>query len=129
MDKLAKGFRLNSPTPLTTVFGASGAALVHEQHVLTTKIGQKIRDLRHTANLREFIQEKENWEDEVFDLVDWNAFEACLGRMSVHKRINVTKYVFNWQNTGRKKQLFECSQATLEGRSPQDVGECPMGCS
>ena len=49
-------------------------------------------------------------------------------KLSVHKRINVTKYVFNWQNTGRQKQLFENGRATQEDRAPIDVGKCPMGC-
>ena len=101
---------------------------MYDGQVLTTKIGRKIRELRHTANLRKYIQEKEEWEDAVFDSVDWPAFKACLGRLSVHKRINVTKYVFNWQNTGRQKQLFENSQALIERRILQDVGTCPMGC-
>ena len=100
MDKLADSFQLPHPTPLTTVFRASGAALVHNQQVLTTKIGQKIRELRHSENLRSYIQAKEDWEDDVFDSIDWPAFEACLCRLTVHKCINVTKYMFNWQNTG-----------------------------
>ena len=128
MDKLANSFRLNHPTPLTTVFRASGAVLVHNQQVLMTKIGQKIRELRHSAHLCWYIQEKEEWEDEVFESVDWQAFEACVRRLTVHKRINVTKYIFNWQYTGRQTQLFEHSQAILEQRAPQDVGKCPMGC-
>ena len=84
MDKLADSFRLNHPTPLTTVFRASGAALVHNQQVLTTKIGQKIRELHHRAYLRSYIQEKEEWEDEVIDSVNWQAFKACLRRLTVH---------------------------------------------
>ena len=128
MDKLAESYRLPHPTPLTTVFRASRAALVHDNKVLVTKIDQKIRDLKHSANLRRYIQEKEHWEDAVFDSVDWVSFEACLRKLHVHKRINVTKYIFNWQNTGRQKQLFENSQAARENRTARDVGKCPMGC-
>ena len=128
MDKLAESFRLPHPTPLTTVYNASGAALVHDQKVVTTKIGPKIRDLRHSENLRQYIQTKEGWETDVFDSVDWPAFEACLKRLTIHKRINVVKYIFNWQNTGRQKQLFEQSNAAIERRAPENVGRCPMGC-
>ena len=92
------------------------------------KIGTKIRDLRHSNNLKRYIQEKENWEDDVFETVDWLAFETCLKKLTIHKRINVTKYIFNWQNTGRQKQLFENSQANIENREPRNVGNCPMGC-
>ena len=51
-----------------------------------------------------------------------------LRKLSVHKRINVTKYIFNWQHTGRQKQLFENSQALQENHEARDVGQCPMGC-
>ena len=128
MDKLAETFRPDRPVPQTVVFRASRAALIHDNKVLTTKIGIKIRDLCHSNNLRTYIKEKENWEDTVFDTVDWPAFESCLKRLTIHKRINVTKYIFNWQNTGRQKQLFENSQAIHENREPRNVGYCPMGC-
>ena len=36
--------------------------------------------------------------------------------------------MFNWQNTGRQKQLFEDGAAQTEGREAQQVGLCPMGC-
>ena len=127
MDKLADFHRPNRPLLLKTIFQSSGAVLVHKNQVLTTKVGKKIRDIRHSASLRQYIQEKEQWEDDVF-AVDWPAFDACLQKLSVHKRINVTKYIFNWQNTGRQKQLFENSQAMQENREARDVGRCPMGC-
>ena len=128
MDRLAKMFRPQQPVLLTTVFRASGAALVHNTNVLTTKVGAKIRDLQHSNNLRKYSQEKEQWNDDIFETVDWPAFETCLQKLTVHKRINITKYIFNWQNTGRQKQLFENSQAALEDRVARDVGRCPMGC-
>ena len=48
--------------------------------------------------------------------------------MSVHKRINIAKYVFNWQNTGRQKEHFEDAQAKTEDRQAENVAKCPMGC-
>ena len=51
-----------------------------------------------------------------------------MNKLSIHKRINVTKYIFNWQNTGHQKLLFEMQQAERENRDPEDVGRCPMGC-
>ena len=129
MDRLAESYRLKQPTPLTTVFSTTGAAFIYKNQVITTTVGQKIRDLLHSKPLWTYIQQKENWTDDVFDSVDWPAFEWCMNKLSVHKRINVTKYVFNWQNTGRQKQLFELGRAARKEREPQDVGQCPMGCS
>ena len=128
MDHLADLYRLQQPTPLTTVFTSMRAAFFHKDQVVTTKVGQKIRDIIHSKPLRKYIQQKESWTDEVFDSVDWPAFERCMKKLSIHKRINVTKYIFNWQNTGRQKQLFEMWRADCDDREPQDVGQCPMGC-
>ena len=129
MDRLAETFRLNYPRPLSTVYCASGAALVHNNQVLVTKVGHtKIKDLWHREQLCRYIQEKEQWNDTVFESIDWPAFEQSLQNLTIHKRINVMKYIFNWQNTGRQKQLFENSQASFENREEQDVGRCPMGC-
>ena len=129
MDHLADLYRLQQPTPLTTGFPSMRAAFFHKDQVVTTKVGQKIRDIIHSKPLQKwYIQQKESWTDKVFDSVDWPAFERCMKKLSIHKRINVTKYIFNWQNTGRQKQLFEMWRADCDDREPQDVGQCPMGC-
>ena len=116
MDKLAESYQLEQPTPITTVSSSTGAALYYKDQFHTTKIGDKIRNLLHSKPLREYVQQKEKWMDTVFDSVDWPAFEQCMHKLSVRKRINVTKYIFNWQNTGRQKQLFQQSQAVCEER-------------
>ena len=128
MDRLAESYRLQHPTPITSAFSSTGAALYYNNQFISTKIGDKIRDLVHSQTLRTYIMQKEDWTDAVFDSVDWPAFDQCMNKLSVHKRINVTKYIFNWQNTGRQKQHFENSQAMREDREARDVGRCPMGC-
>ena len=127
MDRLADEYRLNQPTPLTAVLPSTRAAFFHKDNAVTTKIGQKIRNIIHSNPLWTYIQQKESWTDEVFDSVDWPAFERCMNKLSIHKQINVTKYVFNWQNTGCQKLLFEMQRAEHKNREPQDVGQCPMG--
>ena len=128
MDKLAELYRLEQPTPITNLFSTVGAALLYKNPVIAMKIGLKIRDIPHSLPLRNYIQEKEDWTDKVFESVDWHAFEQCMNELSVHKRINVTKYVFNWQNIGHQKQLFENGRALQEERAARDMGQCPMGC-
>ena len=51
-----------------------------------------------------------------------------MSKLTIHKPINVAKYIFNWQNTGSQKQLFEDSLAYMEQRQPTCVGMCPMEC-
>ena len=128
MDRLAEMYRLQRPTPLTVVLPATEAAIIYRDQVITTKIGPKIRDILHSKPLRAYVMEKEDWTEDIFNSVDWQAFERGMQKLSIHKRINVTKYIFNWQNTGRQKQLFEDGRAMQEERNPQIVGTCPMGC-
>ena len=37
-------------------------------------------------------------------------------------------FMFNWQNTGCQKQLFEDGAAKTEERDAEDIGMCPMEC-
>ena len=77
--------------------------------------------------LRQYIQQKEQLDDEIFEAVDWKAFKASMKKLTVHKQIYLEKYIFNWQKTGLQKQLFEDGQAQADGRAAECVGMCPMG--
>ena len=128
MDRKAAEAHLSYPMPLMAIFGTSAAEFVHAGHPVHTKISQKIRQAFLSPSLREFIQQKEDWTDEVFEAVDWRAFEVAMNKLTIHKQINVAKYIFNWQNTGKQKKLFENSNAITEQRNPTCVGMCPMQC-
>ena len=128
MDRDAEAARLTDPMETEAVFGSSPATFYHDGKPVHTKIGRKIRSIRLDQPLRQYIQQKEQWDDETFETVDWKAFDASMNKLSIHKRINIAKYVFNWQNTGRQKQLFEDAQAMTEERDSSNVVLCPMGC-
>ena len=97
------------------VFGLSAATFLYKGQPIHTKIWVKISDVILAPHLRTYIQQKEECNDETFDAVDQQAFETCMNKLTVHKQINVTKYIiFNWQNTGHQKQHFEDAQATAE---------------
>ena len=122
MDKKAAEARLLHPTPSMAIFGTSSAEFIHNDHPIHTKIGKTIRQAFLSPQLREFIQQKEDWTDNVFDAVDWRAFEVAMNKLTIYKRINVAKYIFNSQNTGKQKQIFENSTAIISLRrnsSPQ----------
>ena len=128
MDALAETARLQTPAPIDSVFTTTKAVFFCDSHAITTKVAAKIRSKYLDAPLAEYIIAKEEWTQETFRLVDWGAFQHCMGKLTIHKRINVAKYVFNWQNTGRQKQHFENSAANVEDRKPEAVNECPLGC-
>ena len=128
MDKQARNARLTTPTDTTRLFGTSTATFVHKGTPIYTKIAQKLRNTMLDTPVRRYIQDKEQWDDDTFDAVDWLSLEASLKKIPVHKRINITKYMFNWQNTGDQKQLFEDGLARTENRAAHQVNLCPMGC-
>ena len=128
MDRKAEAARLTSLTESTMVFGKSTATHIFKGQPIHTKLSHTIRSVILDPPLQRYIQQKEVWDDDTFDAVDWTAFEASMKKLTVHKGINMAKYIFNWQNTGHQKQLFEDSQAESEGREPAWVGLCPMGC-
>ena len=129
MDSLAEKAQLSTPSTIDSIFATTKATLFCNGHPLATKVGaNKIRSKFLEAPLEEFVIAKENWTQETFHMVDWAAFQHCMGKLTIHKRINVAKYVFNWQNTGRQKQHFENSAARGEDRQPETVNACPLGC-
>ena len=107
MDREAKLARLTTPTTSATVFESSSAEFIHKDQPVHTKIGRKITKAFLDQPLQQYIQQKEDWTDTIFDSVDWKSFKQAMKKLTIHKCINVTKYIFNWQNTGRQKQLFE----------------------
>ena len=111
MDRKAEAAQLREPMETDAVFGSSPASFYHKGRPVHTKIGNKIRSVRLDQPLRLYIQQKEQWDDDTFEAVDWKAFDASMNKLTIHKRTNVAKYVFNWQNTGHQKQLFEDAQA------------------
>ena len=101
IDRRAEAARLTVPLEPKTVFGSSAATFFQKGHPIHTKISAKIRSAILDEPLRAYIQQKENWDDNTFNIVDWKAFDASMNKLLIHKRIHVAKYIFNWQNTGQ----------------------------
>ena len=49
-------------------------------------------------NMRCYIISKLNWMGEIFNLVDWNAFEGAMMGHRATQLTNMTKYIYCWQN-------------------------------
>ena len=128
MDKKAGNARLTTPTDTMRLFRTLTVALINKGKPIYTKLAQTIRNAILDPPLRKYIQEKEQYDDDTFDAVDWVSLESSLKKVTVHKQINIAKYMFNWQNTGYQKQLFEEGEARTEDRAAQQVNLCHMGC-
>ena len=52
----------------------------------------------------------------------------ALKGIGLQRRINATKYMFDWQNTGAQKQRFEAGQACQEQQEEATIHQCPLQC-
>ena len=93
---------------------------------ITTKLDEHIRHEMTAGPLRDYIKRKNGWDDDEFNLVDWESFGAFMGRLSASKRAKVVKLQHNWQNTGRQKGLFLRSAG--ESAAAEEKELCPMKC-
>ena len=129
MDKLAARTRQsNAAPPLTPFIPSSKIALMIDGSAVTTSTSRVIRDILVANPMEEYIRERENWTKQVFHSVDWKAMDRAMGALSIHKRVNAAKYMFDWQNTGEQKQRFEDSAAQTEDRKSSQVNLCPLKC-
>ena len=127
MDRRAERRRRESLITLPTIpMTSDEASLVIKGAFVTTKIDNFIRQAMTERPLKEYIKEKNDWSETIFNLVDWASFGKFMGRLSASKRAKVVKLQHNWQNTGRQKGLFLRSQG---GDSEAlEMEKCPMGC-
>ena len=127
VDQMAEHQRCKSRITLSVLPMTSDcASLIIDNNLITTKLEYNIRMARTARPLKEYIKHKNGWSEETFMLVDWDAFNIFMGRLSASKRAKVIKLQHNWQNTGYQKGLFlrnagESDEATV-------VERCPMGC-
>jgi len=127
MDRRAERRRKESTHTYSTLPMPSDAAsvMIHGA-LITTKLDEHIRHEMTAGPLREYIKRKNNWNDDEFNLVDWDSFGAFMGRLSASKRAKVVKLQHNWQNTGRQKGLFLRSAG--ESATAEEKELCPMKC-
>ena len=129
MDKLAAETRQTNRAPTVTPFlESSKIALMVNSSTFTTNISWVVHNVRIAEPMEAYICEREGWPKSTFNLVDWKAMDSAMKILSIHKRVNAAKYMFNWQNTSEKKQSFENSAARSEDRDIAQVNLCPLKC-
>ena len=127
VDRRAEQRRIASTITLPTLQMPTDAASVKiGGSFITTKIDEHVRHAMTAKPLRDYIKEKNNWDDQEFNMVDWDSFGTFMGRLSASKRSLVVKLLHNWQNTGRQKGLFLRSAGDNVTADEQEL--CPMKC-
>jgi hypothetical protein len=101
----------------------TGAYLVYPEGTRTAKYGQDIRRRAWNNRLRKYIQNKNQFEDDTMEMINWQAHGKAL-KKHIKQRIHITKMVheclptlkqLNRQDNGRR-QCPGCQQTIQEDR-------------
>jgi hypothetical protein len=127
VDGLAEAQRKNSMITLPVLpMTTDRASLIIDNTLITTKFDTHIRMALTEGPLKAYIKKKTGWTEDVFNLVDWEAFNTYMGRLSASKRAKIIKLQHDWQNTGHQKGQFLRSAGDHDSAAIQE--QCPMGC-
>ena len=77
-----------------------------------------INSALHADEMRAYLIDKYNWEDETFELIDWMSLEACFKKLRGPHKVAVVKLVHLWQPTGKYVNRNE--------RQNQELPNCSM---
>ena len=83
------------------------------------------------APVQTYLCQRNEWAPETFKQIDWQSFGRYMKSIPMAKRIKVSKYVHDWQNTGSQKKKFARSnhrKEPLEEAEYQEFSQCPMNC-
>eukprot|EP00979_Chaetoceros_neogracilis_P012397 scaffold3287_cov274-Chaetoceros_neogracile.AAC.4 len=74
MDKIAGDCRIAHPSPLPAkAHSGHQVSLTRNKHIVMTKIHLQLRSALTAPSLQDFIQRKENWDEHIVSMIDWQA--------------------------------------------------------
>jgi hypothetical protein len=84
----------------------------------------------HGGKLRDYIQKKHQWNEGIFEDVDWNNLKITLGTITpIELTHRVKKMMHGWQNTGRQKKIildFKRDHDDFDEEDSATALLCPM---
>ncbi|GFH50562.1 hypothetical protein CTEN210_07038 [Chaetoceros tenuissimus] len=128
MDRKCEEMRESTnPIPPFPYFSSEAAQVVKEG----TPITQQLKEFLHVETtgpaLRKYICKKNNWTEEQFEMINWQAYEKYLNQLPGAKRTNVLKMQHGWIFTAERDHLFKSGQDdTYETRTASPC--CPFNC-
>ena len=129
-DTIAGNTRMSHAQPFhTSMFPASKIEVFTGETYVTANVYDRIRDHLTGSDMAQYIRSSNDMDDRVFDTINWEAIGRYMKRMPISKQVKHSKYMHNWQNTGRQKQKFAIS-AGLDTTSEEhrNEHECTFGC-
>ena len=113
----------------TKMFPASRIGLFTGTTFVTASAHARITAHTTGTMMEEYIEDKNNMTEEVFNTINWEAIGRYMKGMSISKQVKICKYMHNWQNTGYQKQKFAQS-AGIDTNSDENkaIYACTFGC-
>jgi hypothetical protein len=87
------------PATKVTLLPGSGALLTINGTAITSHPRQAMHSAATTQDLREYYQQKHQWDDNTIDEIDWEPYGSALHRLSHHDRISIQKFNTGWLPT------------------------------
>jgi hypothetical protein len=78
----------------------------HRNNALTEDLYSTINNLEYTIPLQEKLQKDNQWCEEVYQSVDWDAFYSAIRRVPRSHRISITKLSHQLWNTNLQKRKY-----------------------
>jgi hypothetical protein len=87
----------NCPRPPHTRYKPLGRITVwHKKHEVSTNLGSTIRHAATSANIRQYLTKKYNWDDSVSDKIDWSIHSNALDNLTSCQRKTMTQMIHEW---------------------------------
>jgi hypothetical protein len=127
VDKLAERKRLTLIQSTVVVPPPSiKATLSIQGKYISSNTVQHIENRIEAPPLIEYLKKRNDWSDDIFSEIDWDAHEAYMLKLPYLKVIKTIKYIHDWQNTGAQKALFD-KQRVEPAHDPSEY-LCPLKC-
>jgi ribonuclease HI len=106
------------------------AELIHENHIVTSKLQQIVVSSLHTKPLLQYIAKSANWEQSILEKIDWAAHKRAIHQFTGTSRIGVTKHAHALYHTNKKaNQLYGttdlCPCCNVNVENLAHVFSCP----
>jgi hypothetical protein len=87
-----------------------------------------IQQAKHGKGLMEYVQRKQQWQEQDTQNVDWDNLEQTLNKITNPKLAQRSKMMHGWQNTGTQKKVILESKKTHDewDENIDTVIQCPM---
>ena len=98
-DELAGDKRaLMTTSPPEIFFPASKIMIECSGEFIYGKVSTRITKIITSPSLQEYLQDKNKWDTQTFNSIDWKAMGAFMKSLTGEQETNVIKLVHNWQN-------------------------------